>query len=45
MDVSLGILYFIDDKPYLATRGGFSSIQALKGTDRAKYFVLANILN
>ena len=33
MDGSLGILYFVGDKPYLATRGSFSSEQALKGTE------------
>jgi hypothetical protein len=33
MDGSLGILFFIDNKPYLATRGSFSSEQAIKGTE------------
>lgn len=32
MDGSLGILYWLDDKPYIATRGSFTSEQALKGT-------------
>lgn len=32
MDGSLGILYKIDGKPYLATRGSFTSDQALMGT-------------
>lgn len=33
MDGSLGILFFIDEKPYLSTRGSFSSEQAIKGTE------------
>lgn len=33
MDGSLGILYWIGDKPYLATRGSFVSDQAIKGTN------------
>jgi RNA ligase len=28
LDGSLGILYFYDDKPYIATRGSFTSEQA-----------------
>src|SRR3990167_1881441 len=38
-DGSLGILYFIGDIPYLATRGSFISDQALRGTKmlREKY--------
>lgn len=32
MDGSLGILYFIEDTPYIATRGSFSSEQATYGT-------------
>ena len=32
MDGSLGILYWLDGKPYLATRGSFVSDQALIGT-------------
>ena len=31
-DGSLGVLYWIDDKPYLTTRGSFTSEQAKKGT-------------
>jgi RNA ligase len=33
MDGSLGILYFIDNKPYIATRGSFTSEQAAKAND------------
>jgi hypothetical protein len=33
MDGSLGILYFIDGKPFIATRGSFHSEQAEKATD------------
>lgn len=32
MDGSLGILYFIDNEPQIATRGSFTSEQALRGT-------------
>lgn len=32
MDGSLGILYWIGDTPHLATRGSFTSEQALRGT-------------
>ncbi len=32
-DGSLGITYWIDDKPSLATRGSFTSEQALRGTE------------
>ncbi len=32
LDGSLGILYFIGDTPYIATRGSFNSDQAIKGT-------------
>ena len=32
MDGSLGILYFVDGKPYLATRGSFTSEQAERAT-------------
>ena len=31
MDGSLGILYWVEDKPYLATRGSFVSDQAIMG--------------
>lgn len=33
MDGSLGIMYWIGDTPYLATRGSFKSEQALHGTE------------
>lgn len=33
MDGSLGILYWVDDVPYLATRGSFVSDQAKHGTE------------
>ena len=33
MDGSLGILYWVDDIPYIATRGSFDSEQAIKGTE------------
>jgi len=33
LDGSLGILYWVEDTPYLATRGSFSSDQAIKGTE------------
>jgi RNA ligase len=33
MDGSLGILYFIDGKPQIATRGSFTSEQAVKAND------------
>ena len=33
MDGSLGILYWIDDKPYIATRGSFESDQAIYATN------------
>lgn len=33
MDGSLGILYFIDNKPYIATRGSFTSEQAIKANE------------
>lgn len=32
LDGSLGILYFIEDKPFIATRGSFTSDQALRAT-------------
>jgi RNA ligase len=32
MDGSLGILYWIKDKPFVATRGSFESDQAVKAT-------------
>lgn len=33
LDGSLGILYWVDDKPFIATRGSFTSEQAIKGTE------------
>lgn len=33
LDGSLGILYWLNDKPYISTRGAFESEQALKGTE------------
>lgn len=33
LDGSLGILYFLNDKPYIATRGSFTSDQALWATE------------
>jgi hypothetical protein len=32
LDGSLGILYWIDDLPYIATRGSFTSVQAIEAT-------------
>lgn len=32
-DGSLGITYFVNGKPYIATRGSFESDQAIKGTE------------
>lgn len=39
MDGSMGIMYWIGDTPYIATRGSFTSDQAIKGTEilRKKY--------
>lgn len=33
MDGSLGILYWLNDKPFIATRGSFESEQAIKATE------------
>lgn len=33
LDGSLGILYWVDNKPYIATRGSFNSEQAIKATE------------
>lgn len=33
MDGSLGILYWADDKPFVASRGSFASTQAIKATE------------
>ncbi len=40
MDGSLGILYWIDDVPYISTRGSMTSDQAKKGTEilHTEYF-------
>lgn len=32
LDGSLGILYFYENQPYIATRGSFTSVQAFNGT-------------
>ncbi len=47
MDGSLGILYWIGDKPYIATRGSFTSEQAIEGTRilHEKYAGLFDQLN
>ncbi len=45
MDGSLGILYWIDDKPFLATRGAFESEQAIKGTELLRKHQNLNKLN
>lgn len=37
-DGSLGILYWIGDEPFLATRGSFVSEQAVKGTEMLRKF-------
>lgn len=39
VDGSLGILYWADDQPHIATRGSFASEQAVRGTSilRSKY--------
>jgi T4 RnlA family RNA ligase len=33
MDGSLGILYFVDEKPFIASRGSFTSEQSIKATE------------
>lgn len=33
LDGSLGILYFFEDMPYIATRGSFDSVQASKANE------------
>lgn len=47
LDGSIGILYFIDDKPYIASRGSFNSEQALHATDLlySKYSHVIDKLN
>lgn len=37
-DGSLGILYWLNDEPHLATRGSFISDQAIKGTEMLRQF-------
>lgn len=37
---SLGILYWIGDTPYLATRGSFTSDQAIKGTEMLQKYAM-----
>lgn len=43
LDGSLGILYWINDKPYIATRGSFESEQTIKGTKILSKYQLANL--
>lgn len=45
LDGSLGILYYIDGEPYLATRGSFTSDQAIEGTKilRERYGDLSDL--
>lgn len=47
MDGSLGILYWVDNKPFIATRGSFESDQALHATEilYSKYSHLFNALD
>lgn len=47
MDGSLGILYWLNDKPYIATRGSFTSDQAIKGTEilHSKYQLVISKLD
>lgn len=47
LDGSLGILYFLNEKPYIASRGSFSSEQALKATEilHQKYSSIFGKLN
>ena len=47
LDGSLGILYWIEDKPFIATRGSFDSDQAIHGTKilHKKYSHLFNKLD
>ena len=46
LDGSLGILYWIDNQAFIATRGSFSGEQAVKATDilRSKYAHVLDIL-
>jgi T4 RnlA family RNA ligase len=47
MDGSLGVLYWIDNKPYMATRGSFDSHQAVKANEllHSKYAKSLDKLN
>lgn len=47
LDGSLGILYWVDNKPYIATRGSFNSLQAKKANELlyTKYKNLIKNLN
>lgn len=47
LDGSLGILYWIDNAPRIATRGSFSSVQAIKATQilHHKYFEVCDKLD
>ena len=45
MDGSLGILYWVNDEPFLATRGAFESEQAIKGTELLKKYQNLDKLN
>ena len=43
LDGSLGILYWIDDEPYIATRGSFDSTQARVATQLLRTYDLSNL--
>lgn len=43
MDGSLGILYWVNNTPFLATRGSFTSDQAIKGSDMLRGY--SNVWN
>lgn len=43
LDGSLGILYWVGNEAYLATRGSFDSDQAIKGTELLKKYDLTNL--
>ncbi len=47
LDGSLGIMYWWNDRPYIATRGSFTSYQAIKATEilYQKYKNTLNLLN
>jgi len=42
-DGSLGILYWIGDEPFIATRGSFHSEQAIKGSELIKKYDVSNL--